>query len=135
MAEKAARDSSTFCSDAFYIKPVKPPSEELLMTKVSVAFLLVTFLAGGSYAACDLEHWRTYKGVRLLKHPDISAYAYKTSHVAIDADGSPDAYHPKETGISKTGLEIRTVLRKRLRNVFQDDEYEHDVLVLSRVHV
>lgn len=41
--------------------------------------------------------WVRYRGVQLLRHWS-GAYAYITDHVALDADGSPFAYHPDNIG-------------------------------------
>jgi hypothetical protein len=43
--------------------------------------------------------WLTYEGVQLFQVSDGPAYTYVTHHVAIDADGSPRAYHPRDIGI------------------------------------
>jgi hypothetical protein len=45
-----------------------------------------------------LERWLTYEGVDVFR-VGRSAYTYKTSHVALDADGSPRAYNPGDTGL------------------------------------
>jgi hypothetical protein len=29
----------------------------------------------------------------------MAAYTYVTSHIEIDADGAPNAYHPRDTGL------------------------------------
>jgi hypothetical protein len=42
--------------------------------------------------------WHVYRGVELVRHPS-GAYSYTTDHVAIDADGSPFAYHPDNIGL------------------------------------
>lgn len=44
------------------------------------------------------EDWMSYEGVDVRKY-DGGAYTYRTSHVSLDADGSPRAYHPDNTGI------------------------------------
>jgi len=44
------------------------------------------------------EDWMRYEGVDLRKYAN-GAYIYRTSHVSLDADGSPRAYHPADTGI------------------------------------
>lgn len=44
------------------------------------------------------EDWLDYEGVAVRKYAS-GAYTYRTSHVALDADGSPRAYHPDDIGI------------------------------------
>ena len=41
--------------------------------------------------------WTAYRGVTLRRHRS-GAYIYTTDHVALDADGSPFAYHPDNEG-------------------------------------
>ena len=41
----------------------------------------------------------TYRGVNCYHVGANGAYAYQTSHVEIDADGSPNAYGPHNTGL------------------------------------
>lgn len=43
--------------------------------------------------------WIDYEGVAVRHIGDHGAYIYRTSHVALDADGSPRAYHPNNEGI------------------------------------
>lgn len=43
------------------------------------------------------EPWRDYRGVMLSRHRS-GAYTYTTDHIALDADGSPFAYHPENIG-------------------------------------
>jgi hypothetical protein len=44
------------------------------------------------------EDWLDYEGVAVRRY-DNGSYTYRTSRVTLDADGSPRAYHPKDTGI------------------------------------
>lgn len=44
------------------------------------------------------EHWFDYENVAIRRY-EGGAFTYRTSHVALDADGSPRAYHPDDTGI------------------------------------
>ena len=46
-----------------------------------------------------LEDWGNYRGVSLRRIIGTRAYSYVASHVALDADGSPRAYHPQNQGI------------------------------------
>jgi hypothetical protein len=43
--------------------------------------------------------WITYAGVPIWRMPGSTAYAYTTAHIAIDADGAPNAYNPENTGL------------------------------------
>lgn len=47
----------------------------------------------------SVSQWFDYEGIDILKVAGTNAYTYKTRHVALDADGSPRAYHPNDTGI------------------------------------
>ncbi len=50
-------------------------------------------------ASCDAVPWRTYGGTQLWKVPESTVYFYVVSRMAVDADGAPNAYHPRNTGI------------------------------------
>src|SRR4051812_19082872 len=41
----------------------------------------------------SFTYWESYEDDRLYQHSS-GAYSYKTSLMALDADGSPHAYHP-----------------------------------------
>ena len=45
----------------------------------------------------DFAPWLTYRGTTLARH-NSGAYTYTTDHVALDADGSPFAYHADNLG-------------------------------------
>jgi hypothetical protein len=45
-----------------------------------------------------LQNWFKYEGTEVFR-VDASVYTYKTSYVALDADGSPRAYHPQDHGL------------------------------------
>lgn len=47
----------------------------------------------------EFKPWITYQGVSIKRHAPSGAYYYKTSHIRLDADGSPRAYHPNDTGL------------------------------------
>jgi len=49
------------------------------------------------WAACDA--FASYKAVALKRFSDSRTYAYRTTNIAIDADGAPNAYDPKDRGI------------------------------------
>lgn len=44
------------------------------------------------------HEWINYEGVTIHKFTG-GAYSYRTDRVSLDADGSPRAYHPDDTGI------------------------------------
>ena len=39
-----------------------------------------------------------FRGTRIYRQADNLAYAYETSHAAVDSDGAPNAYHPADIG-------------------------------------
>ena len=43
--------------------------------------------------------WMTYRGVGLFRPAGMSAYAYETGRMELDADGAPNAYHPDDIGL------------------------------------
>lgn len=52
---------------------------------------------GPAWAGCD--SWTSYRGIALHRFPGSKTYAYRTSRIAIDADGAPNAYQPQDRGI------------------------------------
>jgi hypothetical protein len=48
---------------------------------------------------CPFSPWFDYHGTQILRSDAADAYLYVTDHVAIDADGAPNAYHPRDIGI------------------------------------
>ena len=48
---------------------------------------------------CDAVDFLSYEGTLLRKLPGSDAYFYVTEHMAVDADGAPNAYHPEDTGL------------------------------------
>src|SRR5262245_29350729 len=47
----------------------------------------------------DFPARETFRGTRILRQRQDLAYAYVTTHKAVDADGAPNAYHPDNTGL------------------------------------
>lgn len=47
----------------------------------------------------SISDWFNYEGVPIRRVDGGPAYTYRTGHVALDADGSPRAYHPDDIGI------------------------------------
>ena len=67
-----------------------------------LATAIVFFIAiqdAFAQTSCNATDWTTYKSVKLKKTPSGDAYFYATKHMAIDADGAPNAYHPANRGI------------------------------------
>jgi hypothetical protein len=50
-------------------------------------------------AQCIAEKWKEYQGTALYKVTGTSAYFFITNHIAVDADGAPNAYHPDNIGL------------------------------------
>ena len=46
----------------------------------------------------SLSVWFTYQGVKIYR-VSSEAYTYQTGHIALDADGAPDAYGPGDIGL------------------------------------
>lgn len=70
------------------------------------AFVLVLVAAGcivsvnaARAQTCPLAPWMTFRGTHLWRSSNGQVYAYRTEHVAIDADGAPRAYCPGDTGL------------------------------------
>lgn len=67
----------------------------------SCMLTLLSFLAPASSApaTCQAVKWISYRGTQLWKLPNVETYFYAVHHMAIDADGAPNAYHPDDRGI------------------------------------
>ena len=52
---------------------------------------------------CEFGQWQSYRGARLLSHPSVPAYLFSSTHMAVDADGAPNAYHPEDVGLDLLG--------------------------------
>jgi hypothetical protein len=50
-------------------------------------------------ADCAATPWFVYEGSQLFRHSQTNAYVYVTTHMAVDADGASNAYHPSDTGL------------------------------------
>lgn len=48
---------------------------------------------------CEFTQWKSYQNKDLLAHPTSSAYLFSSTHMAIDADGAPNTYHPDDIGL------------------------------------
>lgn len=72
------------------------------LERLAVIGLLAALVQGACLrveaAECPFESWQTYKGTELRRAADEGAYFWIISRTAIDADGSPTAYHPDDVG-------------------------------------
>jgi hypothetical protein len=64
-----------------------------------IALLLPLSTLPVAAASCDAVPGGEYKGTKLFKLPDSTAYFYVVNRISIDADGAPNAYHPQDRGI------------------------------------
>ncbi len=48
---------------------------------------------------CAFREWTSYGETTLYSHPAASAYLFTSTHMAVDADGAPNAYHPDNIGL------------------------------------
>ena len=74
------------------------------MPRIRNSLLLLGCLAAAvdvspAMAACDAVPGFDYRGAAIRKIPNSAAYFYAITRMAIDADGAPNAYHPRDTGI------------------------------------
>jgi hypothetical protein len=71
------------------------------LSPVSLLCLLLCSLHSLSAmaASCDAVLWQEYRGTKLLRFPDSTAYFYLVNGMEIDADGAPNAYSPDNKGI------------------------------------
>lgn len=83
-------------SDVGASADIKPEREKSLITKNATSLDTPTSIPS---VECSFEPWSEYKEDRLLSHPTEPAYVFATSHKAVDADGAPNAYHPKNKGL------------------------------------
>ncbi len=83
-------------SDVGASADIKPEREKSLITKNATSLDTPTSIPS---VECSFEPWSEYKEDRLLSHPTEQAYVFATSHKAVDADGAPNAYHPKNKGL------------------------------------
>ena len=47
----------------------------------------------------DFKAAEIFRGTQIFRQADNLAYAYETTHTAVDADGAPNAYHPDDIGL------------------------------------
>ncbi len=70
----------------------------VILVTLSVLILPVAF----AETPCRFNSRISYNGTKLLAHPTESAYLFASSHMAVDADGAPNAYHPDDVGLDCT---------------------------------
>ncbi len=73
-----------------------------------VVYLICVLLLGLSAVnsraeGCDFKSWQTYKNTELFIQNNAQTYFFSTSHMAVDADGAPNAYHPDNIGLDWLG--------------------------------
>jgi hypothetical protein len=68
-----------------------------LLLAVSVSMSTLAF----AQSECRFSQWESYQDTTLLSlsHPTGSAYIFSSDHMAVDADGAPNAYHPDDSGL------------------------------------
>jgi len=66
---------------------------------VTIGLIVAVLGMSSAPAVADCEAFVTYKGVALQRFSGSKTYAYRITHIAIDADGAPNAYHPQDRGI------------------------------------
>lgn len=84
--------------------------------------------------ACPFDDWMSYRGVRVRRTADRSAYFYVSSYKSIDADGAPNAYHPDDVNGGAcpdqgTGLECPANAGYRSNNGVGNTHWWRSVLV------
>lgn len=73
-----------------------------------VIYLTCVLLVGLSASnlradGCDFKPWKSYKNTELFIHNNTQTYFFSTTHMAVDADGAPNAYHPDNIGLDWLG--------------------------------
>lgn len=72
--------------------------------RMLASVFLVLLSASISFSAladnqCEFKPWSNYQSSSLWQHKNMSAYVFASKHLNVDADGAPNAYHPKDIGI------------------------------------
>jgi Fungal chitosanase of glycosyl hydrolase group 75 len=64
-------------------------------------FVALSWVQMSAQAAstCQFIEWQTFRGTKIYKHKKMAAYFYQPTHLAIDADGAPNAYGPNDSGL------------------------------------
>src|SRR5215218_2949592 len=72
-----------------------------ILHPVPLLCLLLSPLCGSPAvaASCDAAVSQTYRGTQLFRFPNSTAYFYLVNRMSVDADGAPNAYHPRDTGL------------------------------------
>lgn len=65
----------------------------------SISVLALMSALSAAAAECRYTLWKSYQSTALLQHETVSAYLFTSQHMAVDADGSPNAYHPDDIGL------------------------------------
>ena len=62
-------------------------------------FVIVFFTSSGNATECKFKYWKHYKNTELFMHQESKTYLFSTTHIAVDSDGAPNAYHPDDIGL------------------------------------
>lgn len=72
------------------------------MRRILLAGFLVAVSVSASAGTCPYLPWHEYRGVKLSRLDQGSAYIFSVTKVKVDADGAPNAYHPDDVGLHCT---------------------------------
>jgi hypothetical protein len=67
-------------------------------TTAMLALAILPALAHAQAGLCEMDRWLRYADAELRRQPATGAYMFATDRASIDADGSPNAYHPDDVG-------------------------------------
>jgi hypothetical protein len=69
---------------------------------MAASYLLLGILGySQGVAQCTADRWMEFSGSTLHRFPRSKAYFFVTRHMAVDADGAPNAYHPDDKGLDR----------------------------------
>jgi hypothetical protein len=69
------------------------------MLKYIISCLVIFPTMTQAVETCPFQKWEKYNKTKLSREGQSGAYIFSTSHVDIDADGAPNAYHPDDVGL------------------------------------
>lgn len=69
--------------------------------RIALPLAISLFISELAFAQpeCGFSQWKVYKDTDLLSQTTALAYLFSSTHMAIDADGAPNAYHPDDVGL------------------------------------
>ncbi|MGR9117438.1 MAG: hypothetical protein ACU85E_16950 [Gammaproteobacteria bacterium] len=71
----------------------------MILYRLFIMAICLVFPVLGLADACGSSFWQAYHGTRLFRLQGTSVYYFMTDHMAVDADGAPNAYHPGDIGL------------------------------------